>query len=147
MDGKRLTCTSMRGGPCGSAVGMIDREGFIYCGPCGLQRRGSGVPCRPLTGRELRTIQAGGVIAWERQRAAQVRALVGVDGFDSAGPAGRVCIVLRPVPNGDRLYLELDPISAREWGYAIARRAEAIIEAETPETPETLARLYQAVTR
>jgi len=62
-----LRCTGMTGTPCPYAVGMIDRRGYVYCGPCGLARRASGTPCRPLTGRELRTLQAGGTIPWGAQ--------------------------------------------------------------------------------
>lgn len=38
-------------------VCMIDRKGFVYCEPCGVRRRASGIPCRKLSSGELRQLE------------------------------------------------------------------------------------------
>jgi hypothetical protein len=62
----RLQCAGASG--CTHAVGMIDREGYVYCGPHGLTFRGSR-RIRTLTQKEIRTLQAGGTIRYSRSRA------------------------------------------------------------------------------
>jgi hypothetical protein len=50
---------------CVLAVGMIDRRGYLYCGPHGLTFRGDR-PVRTLTRAELARLRAGDTIAWAR---------------------------------------------------------------------------------
>lgn len=38
---------------------MIDNKGYVYCGPCGIRRRSSGIPCRKLRDHEVNRIAAG----------------------------------------------------------------------------------------
>ena len=40
-------------------VSMIDNKGYVYCGPCGIRRRSSGIPCRKLRDHEVNRIAAG----------------------------------------------------------------------------------------
>lgn len=42
-----------------NAACMIDRKGFVYCEPCGLRRRASGIACRKLRLWEHRQLEAG----------------------------------------------------------------------------------------
>lgn len=58
---------------------------------------------------------------------------IAVYGFSSVGPEDRVNIVFAPLHRQGCERLELDAISAREWGNAITRRAESIIEEQRKE--------------
>lgn len=58
---------------------------------------------------------------------------VAVYGFATEGPEDRVNIVFAPLHRQGCERLELDAISAREWGNAITRRAESIIEEQQKE--------------
>ena len=61
----RLKCD----GWCGHAgtVTHIDEKGYAYCTPCGTQRKASH-RCRKLTGAEIKRLQAGLTISYERPR-------------------------------------------------------------------------------
>ena len=56
-------------GWCGHAgtVTHIDEKGYAYCTPCGIQRKASH-RCRKLTGAEIKRLQAGLTISYERPR-------------------------------------------------------------------------------
>jgi hypothetical protein len=49
------------------AVTHIDEKGYAYCTPCGIQRKASH-RCRKLTGAEIKRLQAGLTISYERPR-------------------------------------------------------------------------------
>lgn len=44
---------------CAAPVAMLDRKGYTYCRPHGLQRRAGGTPCRTLRPHELARLAAG----------------------------------------------------------------------------------------
>jgi len=50
---------------CNRPVTYIDTEGYVYCTPCGLHRQYSH-RCRKLAAWELRELQAGVAIRYER---------------------------------------------------------------------------------
>lgn len=49
---------------CTATVTHVDDHGFVYCKAHGIRRRSSGMRCRALKPRELRTLQAGGQISY-----------------------------------------------------------------------------------
>ena len=55
---------------CPSKVTHIDEKGYAYCTPCGIQRKASH-RCRKLTGAEIKRLQAGLTISYERPRKAE----------------------------------------------------------------------------
>jgi hypothetical protein len=49
---------------CTAPITMLDRKGYIYCTPHGLDRRTlSGIPCRKLLVREIAQLKRGEQIA------------------------------------------------------------------------------------
>lgn len=56
---------------CTAPVTHVDRKGYVYCTAHGIARR-SVHPCRKLLVWELRALERGETIAWERKSAASL---------------------------------------------------------------------------
>jgi hypothetical protein len=52
---------------CTAPVTHVDRKGYAYCTPHGLERRAT-LPCRKLLARERAQLERGELISYERRR-------------------------------------------------------------------------------
>lgn len=73
---------------CPYTVTHIDEKGYAYCTPCGIQRKHSH-RCRKLTGAEIKRLQAGLTISYERPRRALDVWMWGVETFCTPASPGR----------------------------------------------------------
>lgn len=62
-----LTCDMEN--DCTAPVTHVDEKGWLYCATHGPQRRQSGRQCRKLTAAEIKRLQAGLTISYERKDA------------------------------------------------------------------------------
>lgn len=52
---EKLECTMEK--DCKNPVAMIDNKGFLYCAQHGAQRKQGGIPCRKLSGGEIKKLE------------------------------------------------------------------------------------------